>query len=69
VISSAGIGTWATWAGIDFVTTPQGAAQLTQALKAANGGRMPQYYQAIVRADIVKGAASNQLLIATRKLR
>jgi hypothetical protein len=66
VVSSAGIGTWATWAGIDFVTSPAGAAQLTKSLKASNGGVMPLYYQAIIRTYIIKETASNHSLVVTR---
>jgi len=66
IVSSAGVGTWATWAGVDFVTSPAGAEQLTKALMAANGGSMPLYYQAIIRTYLIKGAASNTSLVSTR---
>jgi hypothetical protein len=66
VVTSAGLGTSATWAGIDFATSAAGAAQLESALKASNGGKLPRYYQAIVRADIIKGSASNPSLVTVR---
>lgn len=66
VLSSAGLGTAATWAGIDFTTTPAGAEQLERALKAVNGGRLPRYYQAIIRSDIVKAAEFNPTLVTVR---
>jgi hypothetical protein len=66
VVTSAGLGTSATWSGIDFATSAAGAAQLESALKAANGGKMPRYYQAIVRAEIIKGTASNPSLVTIR---
>jgi len=66
VVTSAGLGTSATWAGIDFATTAGGAARLESALKAANGGRLPHYYQVIVRAEMIKGTASNPSLVTVR---
>jgi hypothetical protein len=66
VVFSAGLGTAATWAGIDFTTSPTGAAQLERALKAVNGGKLPRYYQAIIRSDIVKGAEVNPTLVTVR---
>jgi hypothetical protein len=65
-LSSAGLGTSATWTGIDFTTTSTGAAQLVRALKAANGGRLPRYYQAVIGADLIKGIASNPRLVTVR---
>lgn len=66
VVSSAGLNTAATWAGIDYTTSPSGASQLVRALKAANGGKLPRHYQAIIRTEIIKGAASNPSLVALR---
>jgi hypothetical protein len=66
VVTSAGLGTSATWSGIDFATSAAGAAQLESALKAANGGKMPRCYQAIVRAEMIKGTASNPTLVTVR---
>jgi hypothetical protein len=66
VVSSAGLSTWSTWSGIDFLTTPPGAAQIARALKAANGGKIPRFYQAVIRTEIIKGAVSNESLAATR---
>jgi len=66
VVTSAGLGTSATWSGIDFATSAAGAAQLESALKAANGGKMPRFYQAIVRAEMIKGTASNPTLVRVR---
>lgn len=66
VFCSAGLGTAATWAAIDFSTSPAGAAQLAQALKKANGGTFPRHYQAIIRTEIVKESATNTSLITVR---
>jgi hypothetical protein len=68
VLSSAGLDTVGTWAGIDYLTTESGAGRLAAALKAANHGAMPRFFQAIVRADVIKGAASNPSLVALRAL-
>jgi hypothetical protein len=66
VFCSAGLGTAATWAAIDFSTSPAGAAQLVRALKKANGGTFPRHYQAIIRTEIVKESATNTSLITVR---
>jgi len=66
VFCSAGLGTAATWAAIDFSTSPAGAAQLVQALKKANGGTFPRHYQAIIRTEIVKESATNTSLVTVR---
>lgn len=66
VVSSAGLSTWSTWSGIDFATTPAGAAQIVRALKAESGGTVPRFYQAVIRSEIIKGAVSNESLVASR---
>ena len=66
LVNSAGLSTTATWAGIDFATSPAGAARLAAALKTAGGGEFPRYYQAVIRADIIKGVAVNSTLETVR---
>jgi hypothetical protein len=65
-VTSAGIGSWATWGAIEFLTRSSGAAQLASALKSANQGKIPRYYQVVIRTDIIDGAVANQALLATR---
>jgi hypothetical protein len=66
IVSSAGIGSWATWGAIEFLTRSNGAAQLGSTLKAVNQGKIPRYYQAVIRTDIIDGSVTNQALMATR---
>jgi hypothetical protein len=66
IVTSAGIGSWATWGAIEFLTRSSGAAQLASALKSANQGKIPRYYQVVIRTDIIDGAVANQALLATR---
>jgi hypothetical protein len=66
IVCSSGLSTAATWMGIEYTTNPKDAAQLTAALRAANGGGLPRYFQAIVRADFVRGVASKPVLVAVR---
>jgi hypothetical protein len=66
IVSSAGIGSWATWGAIEFLTKPNGAAQLADSLKAANGGQLPRYYQAVIRSEIIDGSVANQALMSIR---
>ena len=68
IVSSAGLGTAATWAGIDYATSEAGAAQLSKNLRAANGGALPVFYQAVVRTEIIKDIPSNPTLVMTRVL-
>lgn len=69
IVSSAGLGSWATWGAIDFLTRSSGAAQLARLLKAANQGKLPRFYQTVIRIDIIDGSVANQTLIATRVVR
>lgn len=66
IVSSAGLGSWATWGAIEFLTRLNGAQQLTRALKAANQGTLPRFYQTVIRIDIIDGSVTNQALVATR---
>lgn len=66
IVSSAGLGSWATWGAIEFLTRLNGASQLVGALKAANHGKIPRFYQTVVRVDIIDGSVTNQALMATR---
>jgi hypothetical protein len=66
LVTSAGLGTGATWAGIEFTTGEAGASRLAAALKAANGGRLPRYYQVVIRAEVIKGMPSNPSLVMVR---
>lgn len=69
IVSSAGLSTWATWAGIDFATTPSGAAQIEKVLRSANSGKLPAYYQAVIRTRIVNGVASNPSLMTAQTVK
>jgi hypothetical protein len=69
IVSSAGLCTWATWAGVDFATTPSGVAQIEEALRLSNGGKLPAYYQAVIRTRIVNGIASGPSLVTTRTVK
>jgi hypothetical protein len=66
IVTSAGLGSWATWGAIEFLTRANGAAQLSSTLKAINQGKIPRYYQAVIRTDIIDGSVTNQALMATR---
>ena len=66
IASSAGLGSQATWAAIEFLSTPRGASQLARDLKAENAGKLPRYYQTVVKSDIIDGSMTNQALVSTR---
>jgi hypothetical protein len=66
MVCSSGLSTAATWAGIDYTTNAKDAAQLSGVLKAANGGKTPRYFQAIIRADFIRGTGAKPTLVAVR---
>jgi hypothetical protein len=66
IVTSAGLGSWATWGAIDFLSTSNGASQLVKALKAENRGSLPRYYQAVIRSEIIDGSVTNHALMTTR---
>jgi hypothetical protein len=66
IVTSAGLGSWATWGAIEFLSRSSGAQQLTRVLKAANQGKLPRFYQTVIRIDIIDGSVTNQALMATR---
>ncbi len=53
--------------GVDSATTPSGVAQIEQALRSGNGGKLPACYQAVIRTRIVNGVASNASLVTGTK--
>jgi hypothetical protein len=66
IVTSAGLGSWATWGAIDFLSTSNGASQLVEALEAENRGSLPRYYQAVIRSEIIDGSVTNPALMTTR---
>jgi hypothetical protein len=69
IVSSAGLGSWATWGAIEFLTRSNGASQLARVLKDANQGKLPRFYQTVIRIDIIDGSVANQALLSTRVVR
>ncbi len=68
IVSSAGLSTYATWAGIDFLTVPSGVSQLMRSLKLREGEALPRYFQAVIRTEIIKGVASNSSLVTAKPI-
>ncbi len=66
LVSSAGLSTYGTWAAVDLLTTPTGVAQLSRALNGGASRPLPQYFQAVVRTDIIKGMTANPSIVAAR---
>jgi hypothetical protein len=66
IVTSAGLGSWATWGAIDFLSTSNGASELVKALKVQNGGAFPSYYQAVIRSEIIDGTVTNHALMTSR---
>lgn len=63
---SAGLTTHGTWSTVDYVTSEAGAAEIARRLRQETGGRMPEYFQAVVRTAIINGEPSQTTLVLAR---
>jgi hypothetical protein len=57
-----------TKAAIELLQTPSGRAKLQNKLAALNGGRTPQYFEAVLHAQSVAGATMSVDVVAARLL-
>jgi hypothetical protein len=68
IMSSAGIQTYGTHAAIDFLTTSQGASELIRRLNAAGKKAIPEYFQAVIKLDVIRSEPANATLVFAREL-
>jgi hypothetical protein len=66
IISSAGIDTYGTAAGIEFLTSAQGVSELIQRLDPRQRRKLPDFFQAVIRTEIVRGDPARTVVVLTR---
>jgi len=68
VICSAGIQTYGTYAGIEYLTSAAGVSELIRRFDPAARRKLPAYFQAVIRHEVVRGEAANESLVLVREL-
>jgi len=68
VVSSAGIDTYGTAAGIDFLTSAAGLTELIQRFDPQQRRRLPEFFQAIIQTEIVRGDPAGSTVVVVREL-
>jgi hypothetical protein len=68
IICSAGIQTYGTYAGIDYLTSAAGVSELIRRFDPAGKRKLPVHFQAVIRHEIVRGEAANESLALVREL-
>lgn len=66
IISSAGLGTQATYSGIDMLTSASGMNELLRRLDPKSGRTLPEFFQAVIRIDIIQGEPANPRIVVAR---
>ena len=68
IVSSAGIDTYGTAAGVDFLTSAAGISELIQRFDAQGHKKLPEFFQAVLRTEIVRGDPARTAVIVTREI-
>jgi hypothetical protein len=68
IVSSAGLDTYGTSAGIEFLTSTAGVTELLRQLDPARRRALPEFFQAVVRAGIVRDDPANLSLVLVREV-
>jgi hypothetical protein len=68
ILSLAGIDTYGTSAGVDFVTSAAGVAELIQRFDSQRRHNLPDFFQAVLRTEIVRGDPARTTLVLTREV-
>jgi hypothetical protein len=68
MVSSAGIDTYGTAAGIDFLTSAAGLNELIQRFDPQERRRLPEFFQAVIQTEIVRGDPARSTVILVRDL-
>ncbi len=66
MVSSSGIDTYATMAAIDMMTTANGVRELMRAFGSADRQTLPEYFQAVVRTEIIRGEPARSTVVTVR---
>lgn len=68
MVSSAGIDTYGTAAGIDFLTSAAGLTELIQRFDPQGRRKLPEYFQAVIQTEIVRGDPARSTVVLVREL-
>jgi hypothetical protein len=68
VVSSAGIDTYGTAAGIDFLTSAAGLTELIQRFDPQERRKLPEFFQAVIQTEIVRGDPARSTVVLVRDL-
>ena len=68
MLSLAGIDTYGTSAGVDFVTSSAGVAQLIRRFDSQPRHNLPDFFQAVLRTEIVRGDPARTTLVLAREV-
>lgn len=68
ILASAGIQTYGTGAGIEFLTSPGGMWELLRRFDPGRKERLPDYFQAVIRHEMLRGEPIKASLVLVRSL-
>jgi hypothetical protein len=68
IICSAGIQTYGTHAGIEYLTSAAGVSELIRRFDPAGKRKLPNHFQAVIRHEVVRGEPANESLVLVRDL-
>jgi hypothetical protein len=68
IFASAGIQTYGTYAAIDYLTSPAGVTELLRRFDPAGRKQLPDYFQAVIRHEMLRGEPIKESLVLVRKL-
>jgi hypothetical protein len=68
MVSSAGIDTYGTAAGIDFLTSAAGLTELIQRFDPQERRKLPEFFQAVIQTEIVRGDPARSTVVLVREL-
>jgi hypothetical protein len=68
IVSSSGIDQYATLAGLDMMTSADGVRELMRRFGTETRETLPDYFQAVLRSEIIRGDPVNTSIVAVRAL-
>jgi hypothetical protein len=68
MVSSSGIDTYSTMAALDLMTTASGVRDLMSRFGTAHRESLPEYFQAVIRTEMIRGEPAGSSIVAVRAL-
>jgi len=69
IVSSSGIDDYATQAAMDLMTSPEGVRRLMHRFGTDERQMLPEYFQAVIRTEIIRGDPANASIVTVRALK